>query len=241
MRYGILGDIHGNLEALETVIAELRRAGAEAFLSVGDVVGYGADPSACIQCLRDIGAAVVAGNHDWAVTGRLDASFFNLFAREAVEWTRSVLPAEDLAWLEALPLTRVIDDQITVAHATLDRPGAFDYIVSDEDALPGLALQATPVAFVGHSHVPRNFILDGTLTVNESASVTVPDDARALINVGSIGQPRDMNPHATFALYDSGARIFTRRRLRYDILGTAAKIRRAGLPPILADRLRFGR
>ncbi|MCA9320893.1 MAG: metallophosphoesterase family protein [Planctomycetes bacterium] len=241
MRYGILGDIHGNLEALETVLELLAEEGVDHYVSVGDVVGYGADPGACLDRVRNLGATVVAGNHDWAVVGKLDTSFFNVYAKAAVDWTADQLTAEQRQWLENLPLTVTLEDQVSVAHSTLDTPEQFDYIQTYYDAARSINAMRTPVCFLGHSHVPLAFLKQENLTLSVATVLDLTNVERALINVGSIGQPRDENPKAAYGLYDSSTREYRLRRTTYDIRRTCEKIEQAGLPRILADRLKFGR
>ncbi|MEZ6196355.1 MAG: metallophosphoesterase family protein [Planctomycetota bacterium] len=241
MLYGLLGDIHSNIEALDAVLGKLRSEGVERFLSVGDIVGYGADPKACIDRVREIGATVVAGNHDWAVVGKLETTFFNVYAKEAVDWTRSQLEPDDLAWLSSRPLVEVVDDEITVVHATLDQPANFDYIQTYYDAARTINAMETHVCMVGHSHVPLAFILEDSIRLAMGTRLDLSDCDRALLNVGSIGQPRDENPKAACGIYDSETGEYRLERVPYDIGTASEKIRSAGLPGILADRLRFGR
>lgn len=241
MRYGILGDIHGNLEALEIAVAGLRRERVDAFLQVGDIVGYGADPGPCIRLVRDLQMRVVAGNHDWAVIGKLDTSFFNVYAREAVEWTRSVISRGDMQYLESLPLVDEVDEYVTLVHATLDQPEVFDYIQTYYDAHRSLNALRTQVCFMGHSHVPMAFLLKKNIVHTNAEHLSLEGVRRSLINVGSIGQPRDENPKTAFAVLDTELQEYTLFRERYDEQVTAEKIRRAGLPAILGERLLYGR
>lgn len=241
MKYGILGDIHSNLEALETAVTFLQKRGVDQFLQVGDIVGYGADPSACIQRLKDLRAIVVAGNHDWAVAGKLDTTFFNPYAREAVAWTRSILSRSDLHYIESLPLVVKVDEHVTLVHATLDQPEAFDYIQTYYDAHRSLNALHTTACFMGHSHVPMAFLQKHTIVHTNAERFSLRDVSRALINVGSIGQPRDDNPKTAFALFDTKSMEYTLFRESYDDDRTAAKIVSAGLPLALAQRLSLGR
>lgn len=241
MRYGILGDIHGNLEALETVVAGLEKEGVDHFISVGDIVGYGADPSACISVVRELGATVVAGNHDWAAIGKLDATFFNVYAKEAVDWTASVLSKKEKDWIDSLPLTEIVNDEITVGHATISEPERFNYIQTYYDAARSINEMTTPVAVLGHSHVPLAFLMTDSLRLSVATKINLAETTRALINVGSIGQPRDENAKAAYGLYDSETQMYRLKRARYDIRTTCSKIRDAGLPQILAERLKYGR
>ena len=243
MKYGILGDIHANLSALEAVLACMDAAGVESFLSVGDVVGYGAAPSECIARVREREATVVLGNHDAAVVGALDDLHFNPYARAAVAWTRGVLSEEEIEWLGALPLTATLE-HCQVAHGTLHKPELFDYILSLTDADASLDDMIRPVCFVGHSHIPlivMRFADEPKRTAyTYDTCVDLAETTCALINVGSVGQPRDEDPETAYALYDSETRRVEIRRTTYDIELEAARIVAAGLPPVLADRLRIG-
>lgn len=241
MRYGLLGDIHSNIEALDAVLGQMAEIGVDRHVSVGDIVGYGADPSACIARIREIGATVVAGNHDWAVIERLDTSFFNVYAKAAVDWTASQLSDVEKAWLSELPLVQTVDEHLTVVHATLDAPEQFDYIQTYYDAARSINAMEVPVCVVGHSHVPLAFLMRDSLALSVAPHIDLEGVSRALINVGSIGQPRDENPKAAFAVYDSATRQYELHRTQYDMRTTIEKIADAGLPQILGDRLKFGR
>lgn len=241
MRYGILGDVHGNLEALEVAVRGLAERGVDRYVQMGDIVGYGADPAPCIARIRELDAAVVAGNHDWAVIRKLDTSFFNVYAREAVEWTRSHLSREDLHYLETLPLVDELDEEVTLVHATLDQPEVFDYIQTYYDAHRSLKALRTRVCFMGHSHVPMAFLQTRSIVHTNQEQFSLADVERALINVGSVGQPRDENPKTAYAIYDSDTHDYTLYRDSYDSETTGDKIRRAGLPSILGERLLYGR
>ena len=243
MRYGILGDIHGNLSALEAVLERFRLEGVDQILSVGDIVGYGGAPRECIQLVREIGAAVALGNHDAACIHRLDLVYFNNYAKAAVHWTQTVLETEDCDWLASLPLTLHME-HCSVAHGTLYRPELFDYIQSPTDADPSLDVMTLPVCFVGHTHVPVTLLRlrdDPTRTAyTAEPEVDLDEACRSLVNVGSVGQPRDEDPRAAYAIYDSDAAKVWIRRVDYDIDREAARIRAAGLPDVLADRLYLG-
>lgn len=243
MKYGVLGDIHANLSALETAVAALEEAGAEVLISVGDVVGYGAAPSECIELLREREIVTVLGNHDAACAGRLDDGHFNPYARAAVAWTREVLGERDLAWLADLPL-HVRLEHCEVAHGTLHRPELFDYLLSPTDADPSLETLERPVGFVGHTHVPLSVMrfedLEGQTAYSYETRVDLSGTRSAVINVGSVGQPRDEDPRTCFVLYDSDTREVRFERATYDIDREARRIRRAGLPGMLADRIRLG-
>lgn len=243
MRVGILGDIHGNLSALRAVLAALEKEKVDRFLSVGDVVGYGAAPRECIEILREIGATVVKGNHDAACVGELDVMYFNNYARAAVRWTQTILTKKDNQWLAALDLVANLE-HASVAHGTYYRPELFDYVQSTTDADPSLDAMQLPVCFVGHTHYPVTLLRlrdDPVRTAyTEDTEVDLSESHRALINVGSVGQPRDEDPRAAYAIYDSDRERVWIKRVDYDIEREAQRIRSAGLPSALAERLFLG-
>ena len=243
MRYAVLGDIHSNLSALEAVLDAIRPAEVDRILSVGDVVGYGAAPTECIELLREHDAAVVLGNHDSAVVGELDTIFFNQHATAAVEWTRAALSGEDIAWLTCLPHTWQ-DEFVTLAHGSYDNPEVFHYVQTPEEADASLELLERPVCFIGHTHVPVSMLrlADDPLRTGYSldSEVDLTDSIVALINAGSVGQPRDDDPRTGYVLYDSETRLVTFRRVDYDIDTEVRRIRAAGLPNVLAERLYLG-
>jgi len=243
MKYGILGDIHGNLSALEAALAGLSDHRIDRLISVGDVVGYGGAPSECIDIVREAGAVVVMGNHDAACVDLIDVTYFNAYARAAVDWTKGAVTEEDRAWLTSLPLTAHLE-HCSVAHGTLHRPELFDYIQSPRDADPSLDEMPQPVCFVGHTHVPVALLRlrdDPTRTAyTVEPEIDVEEAHRALVNVGSVGQPRDEDPRAAYAVYDSDEGRVRIHRVAYDIEREAHRIRSVGLPEMLADRLFLG-
>jgi len=243
MKYGILGDIHSNLSALRAVLARLDEIGVDTLISVGDVVGYGAAPSECIALLRERGAVVVKGNHDAACVNELDERTFNPYARAAVAWTRQALSDAEKRWLRSLPMVATLE-HCQVAHGTLHRPELFDYILSLSDADPSLDEMTRPVCFVGHSHIPltvMRFVDDPERTAYTCDSeVDLSETIKALINVGSVGQPRDENPLTAYALFDTEERRSSLLRIPYDVEAEVARIAKAGLPPVLGERLRIG-
>ena len=243
MRYGFLGDIHSNLGALRTVLDALADEGLDHVVSVGDVVGYGAAPRECISLLREREVLVVKGNHDAACTGELNDCFFNEHARAAVRWTRKHVEPEDLDWLRALPYT--IDlEHCHVSHGTLHRADDFGYVQTTADADPSLDVMTKPTCFVGHTHVPVTMmrLKDDPIRTAYTLDthVDLRDSFRALVNVGSVGQPRDEDCRTGYVIYDSDEGYVEMSRLDYDIEAEAARIRAAGLPPVLAERLFLG-
>ena len=240
MRYALLSDIHGNLEALEAVLAHAASR-ADAVLVLGDVVGYGADPVACLERVAERAQSVVAGNHEHGVAGLLDLDWFNDRARVALEWTRRRLDRDHLAWLSTRPLVAELDDA-TLVHASPDRPAEWDYLVSAEDGYEVFGAFATRVCFVGHSHRAGVWSVGSSGRAHEPRTRAIELEAgrRYLVNVGSVGQPRDGDPRASYAVWDLGARRVTIERVPYDLPTAQRKILRAGLPRFLADRLPIG-
>lgn len=240
MRYAVLSDVHANLEALEAVLADAAPC-ADGVLCLGDVVGYGADPEACVELLATRGQVLVAGNHEHGVAGLLDLDWFNPWARAAAEWTRERLDDAHRAWLGALPLTAEVGDA-TLAHASPDRPDEWEYLVSAEDGFAVFGAFATRLCFVGHSHLPGVWSLGSLGPAFEPGSVEIGLEAgrRYLVNVGSVGQPRDRDPRAAYALWDLDRGAVAIRRVAYDVGAARAKILASGLPRFLADRLALG-
>jgi len=239
VRYGVFGDIHSNLSALHAVWEALEGEGIDEYLCLGDVVGYGADAKECVALLRELNPAIVGGNHDWAVAGKLGLEYFNIQAQAAIVWTRRALDDADIEWLGSLPLTHVTGD-ITLAHGTIHNPPAFEYMQTPYDAHLSFQELQTRTAFVGHSHIPVSFF-DGT-PITYSIDWNIELGERVCIaNPGSVGQPRDEDPRASFAIFDSETRVLEIKRVEYDIGRTIGGILRAGLPVLLGERLRVGR
>ncbi len=240
MRYGIIGDIHGNLDALDAVLEVLDREGVDSTLCIGDIVGYGAEPSACVQRLRERGIESVAGNHDYAAAEILDITYFNDTAKQAIQWTRDHLTDEERSYLAGLQLVRPFDSFVLV-HSSLDEPSQFEYIFHWEDARRSMQhLPEGQVCFFGHSHVPLTFLEGHNFLLTADPEIDLAPYRRALVNVGSVGQPRDQNPDASCVIFDAEAHTVTRFRVAYDIDAAARKIVAAGLPAVLGERLRIG-
>ena len=240
MRYGIVSDIHGNLEALEAVLGECRKLKVEALLCGGDIVGYGANPRECLEAVRKCKAVTVAGNHDWAVSGKLDFSHFTPDGRAAVTWTRTRIAFEDIPYVNNLPLCLKNKDCVLV-HASLKDPQQFTYLTSIPKAVDTFALMDAPVCFVGHTHVPKVFILRGENIIESDAlDFEVDPQYKYIVNAGSVGQPRDGNPLASFCVYDTTLRVIENHRVLYDVKRAQHKILEAGLPQTLALRLARG-
>lgn len=237
--------MHANLEALTAVLSDAAGEGAASILCLGDLVGYGADPVACIEALGERAAALVAGNHEHGALGLLDLQWFNPFAREAALWTSQQLGEDHARYLAALRLTATVEDA-TLVHASPRNPDEWDYLVSAEDGFAVFPDFDTRLCFVGHSHRPGCWSLGGSGPKHlphlkpEQGPVRLEDGRRYIINVGSVGQPRDRDPRAAYAIWDRERRTVTIRRVPYDHKAAARKILSAGLPRILAERLANG-
>jgi len=240
MRVAILSDVHANAEALRAVLADIDRRGAQATVCLGDSVGYGAEPAECLDLLFESCAAIIAGNHDLAATGRLEDSRFSVFARNAVAYARRLLTPSQRNRLAALPGEMGFGELLLV-HASPSDPDGFPYIRDVDMARESFDSRAFRVACYGHTHVPLVFAKQGervALTMNPR--VQLLRDAQYLINVGSVGQPRDQDPRSSYAIFDSDAQVVTFHRVSYDTEKASAKIRAAGLPEQLGARLLVG-
>lgn len=213
----------------------------DAVLCLGDTVGYGADPLACIEAIAARARAVVGGNHEWAVADRLDLRWFNRHARAAAEWTRERLDDDHRAWLASLPLTAQVDDA-TLVHASPAHPEEWEYVVSAEDGFEALGAFPTRWGFIGHSHLPGVWSIgsSGPAYRPGAGTVTLERGRRYLVNVGSVGQPRDRDARAAYAVWDVEQGRVEIRRVGYDVEAARRKIVAAGLPGFLADRLAVG-
>jgi diadenosine tetraphosphatase ApaH/serine/threonine PP2A family protein phosphatase len=236
----VISDIHGNLEALEAVLADAKRESASEIICLGDVVGYGADPNACLDRVQREAVATVLGNHDAAACDLRLADNFNEIARAAIRWTRDQLPPDGIQTLRSFPYD-FLQGETRYVHASPDDPPAWHYILTEQEAWNAFEACPEPVCFVGHSHVPLRVVLRrGRLVVLDEDVVELGEEERALLNVGSVGQPRDGDPRASYALWDPTARRVIARRVEYDVAKAAAKIEAAGLPAVLAKRLAVG-
>ncbi len=242
MRYGIFSDIHSNLEALEAVIRDYKKEDIDNYLCVGDIVGYAANPGECIKRVKALTMISVAGNHDWAAVSLFSTDYFNPLAKEAVSWTQRNLDEVGRYFLEGLPLVYKNED-LTIAHGSLDEPGDFNYMADGEIAFRTFELLETDICFVGHTHVPGVFIKseNNHIRYREDNNISIRQDSKYIINVGSVGQPRDGNPNAAYCIYDTDKKSVEIKRISYDIRAAREKIINEGLPKFLGERLLIGR
>ncbi len=243
MRYAILGDIHANLVAFEAVLKDIEaKGGFNEIWCLGDIVGYGPEPHACIELLQQYKHICVAGNHDWAAVGKIDTSNFNPDAARACQWTAQQLTAEDANYLQnlAIKLTR---GDFTLVHGSPRQP-IWEYLLSVDDARDNFSYFDTNFCLVAHSHVPLIF---GQDKGGKYFTAKIPnairlgyENHRLIINPGGVGQPRDGDPRASYALYDSEAQIMYHYRVNYDITVTQKKMMEHKLPLPLVLRLNYG-
>ena len=242
MRWGIFSDVHSNLEALEAVIRAYKSEGIDIYLCLGDIVGYGANPVECIQITKDVAQITIAGNHDWAVAGLFSSEYFNDWARQAVLWTQKKI---DLANRNLLASLRLIyeDQDLVLVHGSLNQPEEFNYMTDIFQASRTFALMKKPVCFLGHTHSVGIFIQDkeGIIDYQRESRLKLREGYRYIVNVGSVGQPRDGNNKASFCIYDTKRQEVLIKRIAYDIKSAQEKILTCGLPQFLAARLSVGR
>jgi len=226
VRFAIISDIHANKEALDAVIDSIKHQLPDQIICLGDIVGYGADPNYCVDVVRQMADISIIGNHDHAALGLTSTYTFNIYAREAADWTASRLTPDNIAYLESLKLTHSQDNMLFV-HSSPYKPETWGYILSDFEAEWNFEYLDEKLCFIGHSHLPDEFKDEFT--------------GKRIINVGSVGQPRDDDPRSCYYLYDSLIEKGRWIRTEYPFQITAKKILKAGLPRILAERLAMGR
>jgi diadenosine tetraphosphatase ApaH/serine/threonine PP2A family protein phosphatase len=243
MRIVILSDVHANLEALAEVEKAVARLSPDAVVCLGDVVGYGASPNECCDRIRRLTQVVLLGNHDAAVAGRMDYTYYYDAARKALDWTAARLAPENLGWLRSLPYTHR-QGEVGYSHGSPILPAEYEYVFALEQArelLPHLA-RLPEVTFIGHSHLCKAFALSpgGEVADVGALQLRVQPELRTIVSVGSVGQPRDYDSRACFVTYDTDARVVEYHRVPYDVETSARKIFDAGLAANFGRRLYLG-
>jgi predicted phosphodiesterase len=240
MKYAIIADIHGNLEAFQVVLQDIEKQKCTHVACLGDVVGYNANPKECLDTIRAMNIPCVKGNHDEFCSSDTPMEGFSPHAAEAGNWTRAQLTEDDRKWLRDLKFLRLVSN-FTIVHATLDAPQRWGYVFDKLAAAASFTYQNTAVCFFGHTHVPVAFIRDSVVRGGTYSKFRVEPGRKYFVNVGAVGQPRDGNPKAAYVIYDVDEGSIELRRLEYDIPTAQKKILAAGLPPRLAARLADGK
>ncbi|HEX7078706.1 MAG TPA: metallophosphoesterase family protein [Candidatus Eisenbacteria bacterium] len=236
----LLSDIHANLEAFQAVLQDVDGRRPDRVICLGDVVGYGASPNECLDLVRERCDVVLLGNHDAAASGGPEVSRFNIYARVAAEWTAKTLTREHREFLQKLPLTAT-EGGCYCVHASPATPRDWEYLLDRFDAEPQFAYFTEPVCFIGHTHQPAAFMADpgGTRQIAVSG-LRLDPKRRYILNVGSVGQPRDRDPRACYVVFHEGSGEVEYVRVPYDVESAQARIRTAHLPEVLATRLATG-
>ena len=244
LRIAIFSDVHANIDALATSLALMRDQKVDTYACLGDVVGYGGDPDACCTLVREIAEWTVIGNHDAAVAQRMEYEYYYSSARDALNLHREMLSEENLTWLQSLPMI-VWTPEFAFCHGRPDKPEAFEYMFNDghAQALMDVYSELAPVTFIGHSHLTRAYRLEAPDQIRDVSGRQIHLDANAkyVITVGSIGQPRDHDPRACFVVYDTETRTVDFFRTPYDVRAAALRIwTNDRLSPEFAKRLYLG-
>jgi diadenosine tetraphosphatase ApaH/serine/threonine PP2A family protein phosphatase len=230
IKYAVLGDIHANFEALSAVLADARNQGCTDFACVGDIVGYNANPKECLETIRRMGMPCVKGNHDELCASEGPLHNVNPRAAAAILWTRQQLGDADKRWLKDLGFVRLLAG-FSLVHASLDAPQRWGYVMDRLTAAASFNYQFTPVCFYGHTHFPMTFIRDNGVHGGTYSEFKLEAGRKYLVNVGSVGEPRDGNPRAAYVTYELGSGQIELRRVAYDFAKAQAEAVRAGLTP----------
>jgi predicted phosphodiesterase len=240
MRYGILSDIHANLEALEAVLSFFRSEKVDGYLSCGDIVGYGPNPNECVEKIKALFPLwIVVGNHDWAACGLKDITWFNDYAQKSLIWTRQILTQNNQIYLSELPKI-IHHSDFTLVHGS-PRDPLSEYLLTPQQYKENMPYLQNSFTFVGHSHVPFVFTSGSTYVFRDSETVSLAKKEKCVINAGAVGQPRDNNCRASCALFDSNTKELKLIRLDYDISITQEKMYKSRLPAFLIERLSWGK
>jgi diadenosine tetraphosphatase ApaH/serine/threonine PP2A family protein phosphatase len=242
MRIAVISDVHANLEALQAVTHDIENSNIERVFFLGDAVGYGADPNKCIKLICDLCDIKLLGNHDYVALGLESPDHFNVVAKHSILWTRKALNRKAVERLSDFEMEATFLDYYFV-HATPDNPAEWNYILTTDDAARNFDFFSQDFCFVGHSHLPVVFCRrpDESMELLELDSFQAEADCRYIINVGSVGQPRDGNKDACYLVADTDSHSFEYRRLPYNVLKVQEKMRKAQLPEFLITRLANGK
>jgi predicted phosphodiesterase len=242
MRYGFFSDVHANLEALNSVTKDFQKEKLDKVFFLGDAVGYGPDPNECVSIVDRLTDVKLMGNHDFAALGLIETTQFNEYAQQAMDWTRNILTEESLNVLSGFAMDNRFD-QLCLVHSTPKQPQEWNYIFDLDDAEENFGFFENQICVIGHSHFPaiiKKF--DGRRCfLHQERKTGIEDGFKYIINIGSVGQPRDGSNKACYMIYDTEEKVITLKRLEYDFKKTQAKMKKRGLPQFLVDRLAVGR
>lgn len=245
MRCAIISDIHSNLEALQSVLKLIESENIDKIFCLGDIVGYGPHPNECLDAVRQHCEIIITGNHDFACIESAELFYFNKYAKNAIEWTVDKLSHANLDYLKTLPFDGKVND-IYLVHSNPYDPRSWDYVLSLDDAIDNFPSFTEKICFIGHSHHPEIFVLNSAgnhsrYNYKLEPKINLEQDSRYIINIGSVGQPRDGNPAAAFGILDLEQQSYELKRVKYNIEKTHQDMMSAHLPQFLADRLFMGR
>jgi predicted phosphodiesterase len=242
MRYGLFSDVHSNLEALKAVLADFQKENLDKIFFLGDAVGYGPDPNECVSLINEVAEIKLMGNHDYAALGLIETNLFNVYAQESMEWTKGVLSEKSLKILSGFAMDHRFDQSYLV-HSTPKEPQEWDYILDLDDAEENFKFFNKQICFIGHSHSPiivKKFN-DEHCFVHDNTHSEIEKGFKYILNIGSVGQPRDGSNKACYLIYNTKDKMVSLKRVAYDFEKTQAKMKKRGLPQFLIDRLAVGR
>ena len=242
MRYSFFSDVHANLEALKACIIDFRSEKIDEVYFLGDAVGYGPEPDECVRLINDISKVKLMGNHDYAALGLMETEYFNQYAAESMGWTKNSITQNTIEILSDFQLSYELDN-ILLVHASPKEPGLWHYILDVEDAKDSFDFFAQQLCLVGHTHRPYIVSIDGDgdFRLSKDSEETAVSDRRYLINIGSVGQPRDGDPRSCYLIYDTETMMIKHKRVNYNIKATQKHMAKLGLPEYLIERLAIGK
>jgi predicted phosphodiesterase len=242
MRYAFFSDVHANLEALKAVILDFRSEKIDRIVFLGDAVGYGPNPNECVELINQVAETKLMGNHDFAALGLMDTDYFNQYATESIDWTKHSLTKKTIEIMSDFELTAETDN-IMMAHSSPKEPDRWHYILDMDDVKENFKFFERQICLVGHTHRPFIVSLhdDGNCIVSHKKEEKVTDNCRYLVNIGSVGQPRDGDPRSCYLIYDKDNNNLKIKRVAYDLSNTQKQMAEHGLPEYLIERLAAGR
>ncbi len=244
MKYAIISDIHSNYEALKVVLEDTTKRGVEHYVVCGDIIGYGPQPVECVEEIRKLNnVSFVLGNHDAVIAGKIDIKWFNDYAKKSLEITANLLSDETKAWFSNIPL-KIEEQFFTVVHGSPKNP-LKEYLLSEMQCSENIKLLNTQILFYGHTHIPMYFCLNSNNRIEGDflkpfAKIKLNECIKFFVNPGSVGQPRDGNPMASYGVFDSQSMIFELVRVNYDVKKVQDLMKKQGMHQLLIERLEFG-